>query len=111
MDSFTTKSGREHKMIARTSIESEFQNEYGERFQLRFDPTRQTGELLGDETDWKPIEIRDDTVSADFIFGDDEWTWLSTTWQQFTGRPLQAPAYTRFREVMQQLRLAPGVPT
>ena len=102
-------------MIARTLIESEFQNQYGERFVLRVDPTRRRGELLGDETDWEPIEIADDKVLADFIFADDEWTWLSAAWQRFTGRPLQAPAFTRFREVMQQLQadcpVTPGVPT
>ena len=101
-------------MIARTLTESEFTNQYGERFVLRVDPTRQRGELLGDETDWQPIEIRDDKVQGDFVFSDEEWAWLSAAWRQFTGGSLQAPPFTRFRQLLEQLRtqwpVAPGVP-
>lgn len=101
-------------MIAPAKLEAQFTNQYGERFVLRVDPTRRRGELLGDETDWKPIEIADDTVQGDFLFSDEEWGWVSAAWQQFTGRPLQAPTFSRFQELLQQMGsdwpVAPGVP-
>jgi homospermidine synthase len=87
-------------MIAGPKLEAEFANAYGERFVLRVNPSRRIGEFLGDETDWKPIKIRDDRLQADFLLADDEWTWLERAWLELTGRRLQKPVFTLVCELL-----------
>lgn len=90
-------------MISPAPIELHFVNRYGEKWLLRVAPSRETGELLGDETDWKPIEIRDDRLRADFILANDEWAWLYAAWRQTTGRELRKPSFARLRELLKRL--------
>lgn len=59
---------------------------------VRVDATRDTGVLLGDETDWEPLPIADDRHIADFILSADEFEALSKAWRELTGRALLKPA-------------------
>lgn len=90
-------------MIAKPKLEAEFANAYGERFVVRVAPNRKTGELMGDETDWRPIQIRRDCVQGSFMLAADEFDMLAKAWRQLTGRTLQKPAYLQAFEMLAAL--------
>ena len=90
-------------MIALPMPECTFTNTYGERFVVRTDPTRETGVLLGDETDWEPLPIEDDRLVADFILSDDEYESLAKAWRELTGRELWKPMYLQVLEMAASL--------
>jgi hypothetical protein len=85
-------------MIAR-SLESRFTNRYGEEFVVRVDPNRETGELLGDETDWEPLDIIEDRICGDFLLRVDEWESTAKAWRELTGRALSKPMYLLVAEM------------
>ena len=51
----------------------------------------QTGIVAGDETGWKPLHIKHDSLEADFMFSKPELLWLRSSWKASTGRELKHP--------------------
>lgn len=90
-------------MIARSSPEARFTNSYGERFVVRVHPSGKSGEFLGDETDWEPIDIRHDRVQGSFMLAADEYDALVAAWRQRTGRTLEKPLYLQAFEMLAAL--------
>lgn len=86
-------------MIAGPKREVRFTNSYGERFVVRVHPSGKSGEFLGDETDWQPIDIRHDRVLGSFMLGADEYDALAEAWREMTGRTLQKPLFLEFVEM------------
>ncbi len=78
-----------------------FTNKHGEEFQLSVDKSGKQGSVAGDETGWNVLRIRQDALQDDFMFSDEELTWLRRSWKIATGRELKHPTLTAEEQLVQ----------
>lgn len=80
-----------------------FTNQFGERWTLIVRLNAGVGELMGDELGGESVMIRDDTLPADLILGDDELAWLNECWESTFGKRLRPSAAQRLIEALSAL--------
>lgn len=69
-----------------------FVNEFGERYEFRYDRKVGQGTLAGDETDWEALDVIGGRVPG-FLLGVDESELLCDCWEAATGeRPVNVMA-------------------
>jgi hypothetical protein len=72
-----------------STLRFEFENCFGERWEVVIDPQDRSGVLRGDETGWEPVSIRDGRIESEFGLSGEEYRCLAEIWRRATGEDLE----------------------
>ncbi len=68
-----------------------YENRHGEQWVLRLDRATGSGGLLGCETAWEGLEVREGVLLADLILSDEEAAWFRACLHAVMEEPPQQP--------------------